>query len=198
MRHYPGLDIASDHRLLDWSCRMGYLLQPIRSTTQVWEVTRYQNGISALVSQTSFRGETIGRVAKCRLFSQATLYLWRYRRLCRLKPGPHLGRKTQVFATPLGLSRNLWTIRSSLVLPGYPGPKHKHSICYFIFRVISFPAFWKFLGDGNSSWFSGGLSSGPGIFLLEALGFFLGGAGGLIYATVQSSPTLEIQSTPCD
>ena len=35
-------------------------------------MTRYQNGISALVSQTSFRGETIGRVAKCRLFSQAT------------------------------------------------------------------------------------------------------------------------------
>ena len=107
MRHYPSLDIASDHRLLDWSCRMGYLLQPIRSTTQVWEVTRYQDGISALGPQTSFRGETRGSVAKCLLFSQATLYRCRYRRLCRLKPGPHLGRKTQVLATPLGLSRNL-------------------------------------------------------------------------------------------
>ena len=31
-----------------------------------------QYGISALVSQTSFGGETSGSVAKCRLFSQAT------------------------------------------------------------------------------------------------------------------------------
>ena len=31
---------------------------------------RHQNGISALVSQTSFRGETVSGVAKCRLFSQ--------------------------------------------------------------------------------------------------------------------------------
>ena len=34
-------------------------------------LTRHQYGISALVSQTSFRGETIGGLAKCRLFSQA-------------------------------------------------------------------------------------------------------------------------------
>ena len=33
-------------------------------------VTRHQYGISALVSQTLFRGETIGGVPKCRLFSQ--------------------------------------------------------------------------------------------------------------------------------
>ena len=32
-------------------------------------MTRHQYGISALVSQTSFRGETTGGVAKCRLFS---------------------------------------------------------------------------------------------------------------------------------
>ena len=36
-------------------------------------VTRHQYGISALVSQTSFGGETSGSVAKCRLFSQARL-----------------------------------------------------------------------------------------------------------------------------
>ena len=35
-------------------------------------LTRYQYGISALVSQTSFRGGISGSVAKCRLFSQAT------------------------------------------------------------------------------------------------------------------------------
>ena len=34
---------------------------------------RHQYGISALVSHTSFRGETFGGVATCRLFSQATL-----------------------------------------------------------------------------------------------------------------------------
>ena len=35
-------------------------------------VTRHQYGISALVSQTSFRGEKSGDVAKCRLSCQAT------------------------------------------------------------------------------------------------------------------------------
>ena len=65
-RHYPDLGSASD-----WSCRVGNLIQPIRSTTQIWVVTRHQYGISALVSQTSFGGETSGSVAKCRLFSQA-------------------------------------------------------------------------------------------------------------------------------
>ena len=65
--HYPGLRSASD-----WSSRMGNLIQPIRSTTQIWVVSRHQYGISALVSQASFGGETSGSVAKCRLFSQAT------------------------------------------------------------------------------------------------------------------------------
>ena len=67
-RHYPDLDSASD-----WLCRMGNLIQPIRSTTQIWVVSRNQYGISALVSQTSFGGETSGDVAKCQLFSRATL-----------------------------------------------------------------------------------------------------------------------------
>ena len=34
-----------------------YLLQPIRSNTQIWIVTRHQNGISGLILQTSFRRE---------------------------------------------------------------------------------------------------------------------------------------------
>ena len=34
-------------------------------------MTRHQYGISALVSQTSFGGETSNSVGKCRLFSQA-------------------------------------------------------------------------------------------------------------------------------
>ena len=65
-RHHPDLGSASD-----WSRRVGNLIQPIRSTTQIWVVTRHQYGISALVSRTSFGGETSGSVAKCRLFSQA-------------------------------------------------------------------------------------------------------------------------------
>ena len=65
-KHCPDLRSASDR-----SCRVGNL--PIRSPTQIWVVTRHQYGISALVSQTSFGGETSGSVAKCQLFSQASL-----------------------------------------------------------------------------------------------------------------------------
>ena len=46
---------------------MGNLIQPITSTTQIWVVRCDQYGISVLVSQTSFGGETSGSVAKCRL-----------------------------------------------------------------------------------------------------------------------------------
>ena len=66
-RQYPDLGSASD-----WLNRISQAVRPIRSTTQIWVVTRHQYGISALISQTSFRGETSGDVAKCRLFSQAT------------------------------------------------------------------------------------------------------------------------------
>ena len=54
----------------DWSLRVGNLFQPLRSTTQIWVVTRHQYGISVVVSKSLFRGETSGGVAKCRLFSQ--------------------------------------------------------------------------------------------------------------------------------
>ena len=43
----------------------------MRSTAQFWVVKRRQYGISALVPLTSFRGETVSCVVKCRLFSQA-------------------------------------------------------------------------------------------------------------------------------
>ena len=66
-RHYPDLGSASD-----WLNQISHAARPIRSTTQIWVVTRHQYGISALVSQTSFGGETSGCVTKCRLFSQAT------------------------------------------------------------------------------------------------------------------------------
>ena len=67
-RHYPGLGSASD-----WLNQISHAARPIRSTTQIWVVTRHQYGISALVSQMSFGGETNGSITKCLLFSQATL-----------------------------------------------------------------------------------------------------------------------------
>ena len=54
-------------------CRNSMLTAwPIRSTTQMWVVTCNQYGISAIVSQTSFRAEIVGGIAKCCLFSQAS------------------------------------------------------------------------------------------------------------------------------
>ena len=48
--HYPDLGSASD-----WSCSEGNLLQPIRSTIQIWVVTRHQYGISSFVSRVNQR-----------------------------------------------------------------------------------------------------------------------------------------------
>ena len=64
--HCP--DVSS---VFNWSCHVGNLLQPIRSTTQIWEVTRHQYGVFALVPQTWFRGKTNSGVAECRRFSWA-------------------------------------------------------------------------------------------------------------------------------
>ena len=53
--HYSNLGWASDWLVV---------ARPIRSTTQIWIVTRHQHGISAVVPQTSFRGETKCGVVK--------------------------------------------------------------------------------------------------------------------------------------
>ena len=60
----PDLDDASD-----WLKQVSYAARPIRSPTQIWVVTSYQYWISALDSQTLFRGENSGGVAKCGIFS---------------------------------------------------------------------------------------------------------------------------------
>ena len=57
----------------EWSFPVGNLLQPIRSTTQTWVVTSHQYGISMLVSQTSFLGETRDALGKYWLFSLAKI-----------------------------------------------------------------------------------------------------------------------------
>ena len=54
----------------DWLKQVLLATRPIRSTNQIWAVTGDQYGISSVVAQTSFRGETSDGVAKCRLFSQ--------------------------------------------------------------------------------------------------------------------------------
>ena len=59
-RHYPDLGSVSD-----WWKQISRAARPIRNATQIWPMTRHQHGISALVSQTSFRAKTSGRVAKC-------------------------------------------------------------------------------------------------------------------------------------
>ena len=69
-RHYSDLGSASD-----WFNQISHVAQPIRSNTQIWVVTHHQYGNSALVSQMSFGGETIGSFAECWLFSQATFWL---------------------------------------------------------------------------------------------------------------------------
>ena len=63
---YPYLGSASDLKQISHAAR------PIRSTTQIWVVTRHKYGISALVPQTSFGGKTSRDVAKCRLFFRPT------------------------------------------------------------------------------------------------------------------------------
>ena len=57
--------------LLNYSCLVGNLLQPIRMTKLIRLVTRYLHGISVFVPQTSFFRETVGDIAKCQLLSQA-------------------------------------------------------------------------------------------------------------------------------
>ena len=69
--HYSDLGSASD-----WLKQITVAARPIRSATQTRVVSRHQYGISALVPQTSFRGETSDGIAKCRLFSQALQKQW--------------------------------------------------------------------------------------------------------------------------
>ena len=64
--HYPDLGSASD-----WLNENSLVVQPIRSATKIWVVTRHQYGISALVTQTSFCEGSSGDLAKRRLFSQS-------------------------------------------------------------------------------------------------------------------------------
>ena len=60
--HYPDQSSASD-----WLRQISAVARPIRSISQIWVVTRHQYGIFAVVSQTSFCGNSGDGIAKCRL-----------------------------------------------------------------------------------------------------------------------------------
>ena len=51
-------DDASLPSASDWLNQISHAARPIRSTTQIWVVTRHHYGLSALVSQTIFGGKT--------------------------------------------------------------------------------------------------------------------------------------------
>ena len=53
-RHYPDLGSASD-----WLKQVFHAARPIRSTTKIWVMTRYQYAIPAPVSQKSFSGKPV-------------------------------------------------------------------------------------------------------------------------------------------
>ena len=65
-KYFPFSDLGSAS---DWLCHLGNLLQPIRSTTQIWVVTCHQYGISVLISQMSFVKGDSGGFMKWQLFS---------------------------------------------------------------------------------------------------------------------------------
>ena len=68
-RYFPFSDPLSDQgSASDWSCHLGNLFQPIRSTTQIWVVKCHQYGISVLISQMSFLKGNSGSIVKCQLF----------------------------------------------------------------------------------------------------------------------------------
>ena len=70
---YPDLGSASD-----LSCRVGNLIQPIRSTTQIWVVMHHQYRISVLVSQTSFAGKPVVASLNVGCFLRLRKFFWFY------------------------------------------------------------------------------------------------------------------------
>ena len=58
--------VKKEQRSFPWCRAVQNLRHAIRSTIQIWVVMRHQ-----YVPQSSFRGETSGGVAICRLLSQA-------------------------------------------------------------------------------------------------------------------------------
>ena len=62
--HNDDVSLPDLGRAFDWLKQISHAARPIRSTTQILVVIRHQYGISALVPQMSFRGETSDGVAR--------------------------------------------------------------------------------------------------------------------------------------
>ena len=73
--HNDDVSLPDLGRAFDWLKQISHAARRIRSTTQILIVIRHQYGISALVPQTSFRGETSDGVARWRLFSVVNVFL---------------------------------------------------------------------------------------------------------------------------
>ena len=73
--------IVCTDRRADWSCRLGNLIQPIRSTTQIWVVTRHQYGILHSFLRRHFAGKPVV-ASQMSAFSLATVLLSNY---CAMK-----------------------------------------------------------------------------------------------------------------
>ena len=72
---YPYLSSASY-----WSCLVGNLIQPIRSTTQIWVVTRHLYGISHFWNFNSGLEGTLFQKITCWVFHILTLLPGKWRR----------------------------------------------------------------------------------------------------------------------
>ena len=99
------------------------LLQPIRSSTQIWVVMNHQYVISVPISQTSFHRETNGGITKCWFFLRPG---WRCGEITCLPP-MWLGFKTCCRRHTCGLSLLLVLALAlgdlSLGTPVFPSPQ---------------------------------------------------------------------------
>ena len=57
--------------MVAWTYETSLLVMKKYFTSERSERVKYKHGVFALVSQTSFYGETNGGIGKCRLFTQA-------------------------------------------------------------------------------------------------------------------------------
>ena len=104
-------------------------------------MTRHQYGIPALVSQSSFGGETSGSVAKCRLFSQARWNIeGKDRHLLKMSDGDHaiIMSSFLFFVSWIIFSASKWNIEmSSPILSWQPYDKHKTQSVVFAWQGLS-------------------------------------------------------------
>ena len=109
MRHSPDLGRLDLGSASDWSCGVGNLIQPIRSTTQIWGVTRHQYGIFVLVSlRRNLAGKQVVASPNVRCFLRLNVV-----QLCLVaKISGSCVNKTTLFSFLESLLREKWQIAS--------------------------------------------------------------------------------------